>query len=176
MNEKKQDFKYFKPMGDGSGLLLDVNKKPIYQSADCINWQKCEEDRNGNEIMIDGVNVAGCPEYERYLSKQTKEFTDICNGDLDSPYCEGNPNCQYKQLQRLKAENEELKAKIETYDCSAKCYKYIESDKYRQSLEEVRDLIDKEFYAHYKDVSFNDYDFIISKIGDKIREVLDERA
>ena len=37
MNEKKQDFKYFKPMGDGSGFLLDVNKKPIYQSADCIN-------------------------------------------------------------------------------------------------------------------------------------------
>lgn len=68
------------------------------------------------EIIIDGVNVAGC-EYmlnNKIKGKQhcpakampyAKETSCICRKSIDTPYnfCKHNPNCHYKQLKQ--AEN-----------------------------------------------------------------------
>lgn len=53
------------------------------------------------EIIIDGVNVAGCDNlYEK------DDMICVDNGIEES--CQGN-NCYYKQLKRTEQENEELK-------------------------------------------------------------------
>lgn len=66
------------------------------------------------EIIIDGVYVSGCgffhPECGDYSCHIALAFPDEYT-DAENTYfkCEQNPNCYYKQLQTLKAENEELK-------------------------------------------------------------------
>ena len=67
------------------------------------------------EIIVDGVNVAGChnktPYKNDYGDVQCKcyRFEDIENNTFLFGICKQHPNCYYKQLQRLKQENEELK-------------------------------------------------------------------
>lgn len=46
-------------------------------------------------------------------------------------------------LKRLEQENTELKAKLESYNCNANCYKYKEADNYKQALEEIREIANK---------------------------------
>lgn len=152
-----------------------------------------------NEIIIDGVNVAECNDIygKEWINPQ-------CLGD-GAGWCKDHPNCYFKQLQRIKAnidqlkkeneelhlkyagcktantginelnselktENEELKAKIETYVCSANCYKYIEANKYKQALEEVRDRIKGYHLKVGGEVVGADTIYDIEK---KISEVLD---
>lgn len=55
-----------------------------------------------NEVYIDGVNVAECVYIEN----------ERCLNYLFGYECKDNPNCYFKQLQRAKAENEKLKARI----------------------------------------------------------------
>ena len=100
------------------------------------------------EIIIDGVNVAEC---EYYVD--TLKYPDNLNGGYYIQHCycslqgdsycicNKNKNCYYKQLQRLKQENEELKEKINTYVCSTNCHKYIQADKYKQALEDIKDRL-----------------------------------
>ena len=52
------------------------------------------------EIIIDGVNVAGC------CKCYNVEQKILCGA---SGICANNPNCYYKQLKRLEQENKELK-------------------------------------------------------------------
>ena len=59
------------------------------------------------EVIIDGVNVTGCKDF--------LEPNGCDNNDCISFQCDRNYNCQYKQLQRLKQENEELKNKIDKF-------------------------------------------------------------
>lgn len=80
------------------------------------------------EIIIDGVNVAGC-EYmlnNKIKGKQhcpakampyAKETSCICRKSIDTPYnfCKHNPNCHYKQLKRLEQERDELKFENDRY-------------------------------------------------------------
>lgn len=96
------------------------------------------------EIIIDGVNVAGCENY-----KPKHRFTchpHICN-------CHQRKDCYYKQLQRkeqecerLQAENEELKEKLDNIqddcpsfgDCSyVQCAK-DERDRHKQALKSIK--------------------------------------
>ena len=56
------------------------------------------------EIIIDGVNVAGCP----YLYDKT----DCSSHDCECVKCVHN-SCFYKDMQRLKQENEKLRYKIQ---------------------------------------------------------------
>ena len=59
------------------------------------------------EIIIDGVNVAGCNAYkEGHCLDKTAIL--LC----DTNKCSNYNDCYYKQLQRLKQENKELKEKI----------------------------------------------------------------
>lgn len=43
----------------------------------------------------------------------------------------------------LKAENERLKEKIESYVCSQNCYAYKQADKYRQTLQEIKAIAEQ---------------------------------
>lgn len=63
------------------------------------------------EIIIDGVNVKDC-RYHR-MNNQMAMCT-ACNSGKGSPYCEYEKDCYYKQLQRLKQENKDLKKQIES--------------------------------------------------------------
>ena len=84
--------------------------------------------------IINDVEVKECQYYE-YQTKEDYEmripesgYCNIglcaymfnCNSLIDDleKHCIDNPNCQYKQLQRLKKENEELKKQI---DLDAEC-------------------------------------------------------
>ena len=60
------------------------------------------------DIIIDGVDVAGCEYYKN----------GICQWSLRiQPPCEVVKNCYYKQLKRLEQENERLKTQYNCYAC-----------------------------------------------------------
>lgn len=59
-----------------------------------------------DQIIIDGVDVSGCENYAH-----------SCNEYLDGS-CSGH-NCYYKQLQRLKAENEAMRRAIKEWEHTA---------------------------------------------------------
>jgi len=123
------------------------------------------------EIIIDGVNVAGCEFYFEdngvIAPDGTPERANICASpeksceNNDSCYC--NKECYYKQLKRLEVECEELKR-----------YEYTYLDKFldlKQALEEIREIAstiitEKEtqtYWTYYK---------TLSDIFEKINEVL----
>jgi predicted RNase H-like nuclease (RuvC/YqgF family) len=65
------------------------------------------------EIIVDGVNVAGCKFLEeavRYNNNAVCSCTDVrdCEGDLFIECCGEKPNCYYKQLKRLEQENKDF--------------------------------------------------------------------
>ena len=113
--------------------------------------------RMTEEMIIDGVNVAGCGYYD---SKNDKDnWCDLTCTREHAPFfrCESMPNCYYKQLQRLEQQNE----------------------KYKKALEEIRDnlkdICNTECDFHWcKGVCSNNYCDYYTNIN-KINEVLDER-
>lgn len=52
------------------------------------------------ETIIDGVDVRGCRYHKHFVGENS------CNAYLTCPYCKGNPDCYYKQLQRQEQELE----------------------------------------------------------------------
>ena len=112
------------------------------------------------EIIIDGVDVAGC-EYmlnNKIKGKQhcpakampyAKETSCICRKSIDTPYnfCKHNPNCHYKQLKRLEQENKELKEKYShvlelaktNADSNEYCLQELEKEN-KELKETVKDL------------------------------------
>lgn len=64
-----------------------------------------------NEIIIDGCNVAECEFYQIEANELYPE-AQYC-GSMRNTFCENEPNCYFKQLQRLKAENDTLHITIE---------------------------------------------------------------
>ena len=64
------------------------------------------------EIIIDGIDISEC-EFANACDKKMKCVIlqeDVCE---TKPYCEGY-NCYYKQLQKLKQENEEMHERLRT--------------------------------------------------------------
>ena len=97
-----------------------------------------------DEIIIDGVNVAGCKHYRgKYFSDN--EYKD-CALYENKGFCE-ELNCYYKQLQRLKQENEELKKEIQsqkgliTVGGKQQYQVIIAYDKLRSALEEIKNIL-----------------------------------
>lgn len=128
------------------------------------------------EVIIDGVNVAGC---EYLLSTGYCKIQTVFqqNGN-EKPYgnfleCHFCKDCYYKQLQRLQAENKELKEKYKWFDhykdsalfnkdlCNKKS---DEIDRYKQALEEIKGIWGKD--------EDGDYDFIKFQTLNVINEVL----
>lgn len=132
-----------------------------------------------NEIYIDGVNVAGCEYYEDGMCNACRN----CDGYTDIECRFENPNCYYKQLQRLKQENfaltQESQQKSQTI-CELnqenealkkevkqiRTYEELKLNKYRSALEEIREIAEENITC----ASYNCPPMI--KIQDKINEVL----
>lgn len=60
------------------------------------------------QIIIDGVDVAGCKHYEKHTFYDCNETCED-NGAIVCINCKDNLNCYYKQLARKTQECEELK-------------------------------------------------------------------
>lgn len=136
------------------------------------------------EILIDGVNVAGCNYFREYLGMACRE--DLNCSDINNCYYKQlkrleQENAQLKnertadlvkQLKRLQAENEQLK---ENYRLSClKCeYKNTKADvnKYRKALEEIREIAGVRFVSGINEEA-DAYNQDMSKIYNKINEVL----
>ena len=136
------------------------------------------------EIIIDGCNVAECGYFE-----DMHECPDNLNGGYYIQHCycglqgdnycicEQNPNCYFKQLQKLKQENEYLKQEVETWK-----YQTIKSDeladadfikakKYKQALENIKQFL---IYADHSNTG-NKYFENVEKALNIANEVLDEQ-
>ena len=143
-------------------------------------------------IIIDGVNVAECENYKHAFSAlQIEEYHDCVERALICP-CNTRPNCYFKKLQRLKAENEKMKIKNKSiakdslvdireilchgrtfYDCYFNSDKLSRTDdmalKYKQALEEIKNLAELEVIIFDNKAFFPNN---IQKIIDIINEVL----
>ena len=141
------------------------------------------------EIIIDGVNVAGCI----YFQQEDDEYTcgaEECNGAVVG--CRACDNCYYKQLKRkeqeiakLKAENERLKEEninlkwqqesdyqmvedAETLIYDNDFYKR-EMDKYKQTLQEIKEICNWQRDCGVTNDNMEGYYEILDKI-DKAEE------
>ena len=94
--------------------------------------------------IINGVEVEECqykylneyiPKYECNLSYHKRK-----DGYMAFKDCEQIPNCYFKQLQRLKKENEELKQTLEEIREIAKERNYLSFD---EALDDILDKIDE---------------------------------
>lgn len=105
------------------------------------------------EIIIDGVDVAGCEFIGDIKSKFVKCTSWVHNskkqvsGHWD---CRENKNCYYKQLKRLeqerdelKQENERLKEKVKDLDAMTGIFSARLAEKYKSALEEIRIYINR---------------------------------
>lgn len=131
-----------------------------------------------SEEIIDGVNVWSCKHYDlenNYCDQSYLGEGGLLKNTKRPKRCESNPNCYYKQLKRLQAENERLKEEIKTYD-KAQYEEFKRAEEYRKALEEIRETasaiingkhITNDIEGHLKELS--------KLIIDKINEVLNER-
>lgn len=98
-----------------------------------------------NEIIIDGVNVAGCEQLHSVNGHYEDKNSFICDEYIDGE-CNGH-NCLYKQFQRLKQENEKLKIENSNFDkqlyVNQEMFKNhnIRMQKFKQVLEEIKNDI-----------------------------------
>lgn len=97
-------------------------------STDCSYYKDVVK----NEILIDGVNVAGCEHYcekintgSGFIQNPLKQgfclhnITGLQNADiyfrmLSFPKCRNQSNCYYKQLKRLELERNDLQGRLLT--------------------------------------------------------------
>jgi flagellar biosynthesis chaperone FliJ len=110
------------------------------------------------EIIIDGVNVAGCEHYCEKLntgsgiiqntSKQgfcLHNITGLQNADiyfrvLSFPKCREQSNCHYKQLKRLEQERDDLKKQNKILEIQIdQCNEYI--DELKQENKELKETV-----------------------------------
>lgn len=103
------------------------------------------------------------------LLEQYKELEDRANRMIEDKYNLGREceelkekikqakNFKDKVINQLKEENEELKKKNETYKCSTNCHKYIEADRYRKALEEIKEYTRKQFCDNCEDIGSTEY-------------------
>lgn len=143
--------------------------------------------------IVDGVDVSGCEFYTANIKYNCK--LDTVGGDNTCFICSNNPNCYYKQLQRLKQENKKLedsnknlKLTLETYQMPEVVkvltdWKTGELDlqehklqKYEQALEEIRDEMSDKYqfgglngYGDFCGYYEREYTRIINKIDEVLK-------
>lgn len=127
------------------------------------------------EIIIDGVDVAGC----EYLNKVVNE-EPYCNIDEEHLYtCSSDENCYFKQLKHLEQENFELKSDVLKWQKAFSRQYQINENKgyskaeenYRSALEEINRVVK---LAHKVEdyLLGQDYTDLVDRIENKINEVL----
>ena len=127
---------------------------------------------NKKEIIIDGVNVEGCDFYVKHCIEdcydERVDLYEYCQ--MFGSECTNEKDCYYKQLQRLKQENETLREQLEIY---REQYLIVGNpyEKYKQALEEIREIA-----SNALDIIVEN-DELLCYVGDiynKINEVLNE--
>lgn len=132
------------------------------------------------EIIIDGVNVWSCKHYDlenNYCDQSYLGEGGLLKNTKNPKRCEGSPNCYYKQLQRLKQENKLLKDKCKLLqktvdnECALckndlLCKKLEKQDNYRSTLQEIKEIAEKDF----NHTSWEDYAERLKQILKKIAE------
>ena len=142
------------------------------------------------EIIIDGVDVAGCDYFQSkdcWCVNHIDERADICI--TGNPECENNPFCHYKQLQRLKQENRALKGTDGNVNPDSAYYKITKLEqenekllearnhfmavnlKYFTALEEIREIAEPRFVNGLNEEA-DLCNLAMDRITDKINEVL----
>ena len=102
------------------------------------------------EIIVDGVNVAGCEFYEpkaQVMTCHEESITKRCN----------SINCYYKQLKRLQSENEELKYRCEVYH---QCDEMIKNTYGQAHKEAMRLTKENKELKEYKTSKENSYQLL----------------
>ena len=109
------------------------------------------------EIIIDGVDVAGCMHYDKpYCDQSYCGKNGLLKNTPHPKKCEGRKNCYYKQLKRKEQECEELKEKYNEY---VKFHHYNNAEfeqernsliqeiqyknRYKQALETIKNICDE---------------------------------
>lgn len=102
------------------------------------------------QIIIDGVNVAGCEAYKPYLGK----YDCIALGNKSAATCKGSPNCLFKQLARKTQECEGIKKQLERFKTENEKLKdkayilfdeaIIERDNFIEELKAEKEQVEQE--------------------------------
>ena len=127
------------------------------------------------EIIIDGVNVAGCIYYKQECIANCGMFA---LGDFK---CEGQI-CLYKQLKRLeqenkelKAENEKLKAQLDVLEEDNKKLSKENDALYNNSLQEVKeDLVKRVWNLQTENKELTHYLACMTEQRNNYRSALEE--
>lgn len=94
------------------------------------------------EVIIDGVNVAGC---EFHSSTPSSE---LCY--MKGNKCNDNSNCPYKQLQRKEQECEELKCYIKEVLAPHAQMLQKQNERFKQVLEKIEEIIHNKSIITYE--------------------------
>ena len=119
------------------------------------------------QIIIDGVDVSGCKYYIADNGVQYNgccELTDICECNKEDYFCDDNPNCYYKQLQREKQDSQEAR------DTAIK--EFNRAEKLSQTLTDIRKIAEKQVKRAPDGETFARPE--IKQILQKISEVLEQ--
>lgn len=141
-----------------------MNKPEYFYELACCNCpekDRCLEQKEKKESLINALFS--------YIENENNKITigKIKNQIPTLTRCDV---VLAKQLQHLKAENEELKEKVNSYNCSRNCYKYRKSEQYKQALEEVHNLLSQSMDIHLK--SADKHFSLIDEAIEIVNEVL----
>jgi hypothetical protein len=86
---------------------------------------------------INGIDVSECGFccWKHNANELIENYCAVFNNK-----CICNPDCYFKELKRLKEENEELKEKIKDLDAMTGIFSVRLANKYKQALEEIREI------------------------------------
>ena len=119
-----------------------------------------------DKVIIDKIDVSGCEHYRAEIETKMpygkyEILKDKCHysGIEIIQNCKGNKGCIYKQLQRLKEENEQLNKMTGIFSARL-------CEKYRTTLQEIREIADIIYNTNCNYVA--EFHKIITKINEVI--------
>ncbi len=119
------------------------------------------------QIMIDGVDVSGCRNFDKESYK-----LDVYDCDLNElhGYCYCNNDCYFKQLVRKTQECEELKRKVELMMDCADC----KVDKYKQALDEIEKELKEDIYCENQECGCDDFEECLKCTKEHILNIINK--
>lgn len=165
---------YFKQL-QRAKAELEQYKKDIKDGVGCIQCKEklencalkleLEQYKKSTQATYDYLEI----ERNRLVSETKILKADIEELKESNDSYDIDVRALLSEKDKLKAENEKLKKEINLYNCSANCYKYKESEKYRKALEEIKKIAELEVIIFDNKPLFPTN---IQRIIDKINEVL----
>ena len=182
----KIDIGFWNQQGEYIQDIQEINEmemdKYFEELNDMANFKDFGEKPEVEEIIIDGVNVAGCEYY--YEMDDCDGCHQLCNNatDIKNEYCEHYKECYYKQLQRLQQENAELKAEKERLKEENKLIRQMHKDlssklfefqKIEDTLQEIKEIATSAINGMYATKS-SDYSEGMETIGHYVMNKISE--